>query len=363
MTEHQGPLCFDVRRMLNWIDQIFSTISDKMHTIGRRAFKSLIIHNKDHPYLLEHAIEFCYSAERPKALESYFEIVTEVLTEHDEYPLAFWRILGAVLFTLGNEKSHVRMKSARLLRKLEQREQRSSKLQDFDIGISDKTTAVYKLAQFEISKRLAREHSDVAFFVFSQFSLHYKKIHPDFQRNMVAAILPWIQTIELQIEPNGGPTPQTYMLLANLLEITTKSSSALHNEVQALWQALATGPHGGNVQLILDFVISLCLDRREQSFVDYGKQIVVFLSSTFAGQKVVEFLLLQITPKTMVPDKSERRPKEIPPDTLGLPYVADLGDALLIGNKQVCIGRSPCSLKLTLKVRIIARTIVSDISG
>ena len=75
------------------------------------------------------------------------------------------------------------------------------------------------------------------------------------------------------------------MLLANLLEITTKASGGLHNEVQALWQALATGPHGGNVQLVLDFVISLCLDRREQSFVDYAKQIVVYLSSTPAGQK------------------------------------------------------------------------------
>ena len=319
--------------MLSWTDQIFGTISDKMHVIGRRALKNLIVHNRDYPYLLEHAIEMCYQAERQKALESYFEVVAQVLMEHPEYPLAFWRILGAVLFTLGNEKSQIRMKSAKLLRNLEQRQQKSSKLQDFDISISDKTTAVYKLAQFEISKRLAKQHNELAFFIVSQFSLHYKSIHTDYQRNMIAAILPWIQTIELQLDPSGGPTAQTYMLLANLLEITTKSNSALHNEVQALWQALATGPHGGNVQLVLDFVISLCLDRREQSFVEYAKQIVVFLSSTPAGQKVIEFLLLQITPKTMVQEK--RQPLEIPSDTLGLPYIADLADALPIGIKQV----------------------------
>ena len=327
-------MSFDMRRMLSWIDQIFDTISDKMHSIGRRALANLIIHNKSYPKLLEHCIDMCYMAEKPKALESYFEVASQVLIEHDDYSLAFWRILGAVLVMLGNEKSQIRMKSARLLRTMEQRQQKSSKLQDFDISISDKTTAVYKLAQFEISRRLAKQHSELAFFIFSQFSKHYKNIPPDRQRNMVAALLPWIQSIELQLDPNGGPTAQTYMLLANLLEITTKSSSGLHNEVQALWQALATGPHGGNVQLVLDFVISLCLDRKEQSFIDYAKQIVVFLSSTPAGQKVVEFLLMQITPKNMVhPD----RPKlmEIPPDVLGLPYVADLGDALPIGNKQV----------------------------
>lgn len=333
ITVKGDQLSFDIRRMLSWIDQIFGTVSDKMHMIGRRALERLIVHNRDLPFLLEHSIEMCYVPERPRALESYFEVVTKVLMGDEDYPLAFWRILGALLFTLGNEKGHIRMKSAKLLRTLEQRQQKNSRLQDFDISISDRTTAVYKLAQFEISKRLSKEHYDLAFYVFSQFSNHYKNISADSQRSMVAAILPWVQAVELQLDPNGGPSASSYMLLANLLEITTKASGALHNEVQALWQALATGPHGGNVQLILDFVISLCLDRREQSFVDYAKQIVVHLSSTPAGQKVVEFLLLQITPKNMVQEK--REPISIPPDTLGLPYVADLSEALPIGNKQV----------------------------
>ena len=318
---------------------MFGTVSDKSHLTGRRALKNLIIHNKSFTMLLEHAIDKCCSCEKPKALESYFEVVAQVLVEHEDYQLAFWRILGTVLITLGNEKSDIRTKSARLLRTMEQRQQRSSKLQDFDISISDRTTAVYKLAQFEISKRLAKQYPELAFLVFSQFSRHYKNVQSDAQRNMIAAILPWIQMIELQLNPNGRPTAQTYMLLANLLEITTRSSTALHNEVQALWQALATGPHGGNVQLILDFVISLCIDRREQSFVGYAKQIVVFLSSTPAGQKVVEFLLLQLTPRNMVyPERPNHM--EISPDVIGLPYVADLGEALPIGNNKVIRERS-----------------------
>lgn len=324
---------FDVRRMLSWIHQIFGTPSDKNHAIGRQALFNLITHNRDTPYLLERSIERWYDVDPPRALESYFEVVTKVLTEHSDYPVAFWRILAAVLFTLGNEKSEIRMKSAKLVRLLEQRQQKNSKIQDFDISISDRTTAVYKLAQFEISKRLASQHTELAFFIFSQFSVHFKTMPPDCQRNMIAAILPWIQVIELQVEPNGRPTAQSYMLLANLLEITTTASGALHNEIQALWQALATGPHAGNVQLILDFVISLCLDRREQSFVAYAKQIIVYLSGTLAGQKVVEFLLLQITSRNMV--QKQQEPKVLPPDNLGLPYVADLSEALPIGSKQV----------------------------
>jgi hypothetical protein len=168
---------------------------------------------------------------------------------------------------------------------------------------------------------------------------------------MVAVILPWIQIIELQIDPNGGPTAQSYVLLANLFEITIKSSSTLHNEVQALWQALATGPHAGNVQLVLDFIMSLCLDRREQNFVEFAKQIVVFLSSTPAGVKVVEFLLMQISPKTMIPnEKRELTPP--PPDAVKMPYLAELSEALPIGAKQAGFSLGQLSLILLVDLMV-----------
>jgi hypothetical protein len=337
-TDSKVLLQFDVRRMLSWIDSIFETPSDRTHTIGRRALTNLILHNREHPYLLDRAIEMCYLSKSAKALESYFEVVTQVLTHREDYTLPFWKVLSAGLYTLGHENSGIRMKSARLLRTLEAREQKNSKLQDLDISISDKTIAVYKLAQFEMSRRLAKQHSELAFLVFSQFSYYFKDLQPDHQRNMVAAMLPWIQTVELQVNPEGGPTANSYMLLVNMFEMTVRCGNALHNEIQALWQALATGPYGGNVQLILNFIINLCLDKREQNYVDFSKQIVVHLSSTPAGLKVVEFLLLQINPRSMVSEK--REPAAPPPDAANLPYLADLSALLPSGNKQVSLDSS-----------------------
>lgn len=331
-TDSKVLLQFDVRRMLSWMDSIFETPSDRTHAIGRRALTNLILHNREHPYLLDRAIEMCYLSKSAKSLESYFEVVTQVLTQHEDYTLPFWKVLSAGLYTLGHENSAIRMKSARLLRTLEAREQKNSKLQDLDISISDKTIAVYKLAQFESSRRLAKQHSELAFLVFSQFSFYFKELQPDHQRNMVAAMLPWVQTVELQVNPDGGPTAYSYMLLVNLFEITVRCGNALHNEIQALWQALATGPYGGNVQLILNFIINLCLDKREQNYVDFSKQIVVHLSSTPAGLKVVEFLLLQINPRSMVSEKREPIPP--PPDAANLPYLADLSALLPSSNKQ-----------------------------
>jgi hypothetical protein len=331
-TDSKVLLQFDVLRMLSWIDSIFETLSDRTHAIGRRALTNLIVHNREHKFLLDSAIEMCYLSKSSKSLESYFEVVTHVLTEREDFSLPYWKVLSAGLYTLGHENNELRMKAARLLRTLESRGQKNSKLQDLDISISDKTIAVYKLAQFETSRRLSKQHAELAFLVFSQFSYYFMKLQPDHQRNMVAAMLPWVQTVELQVNPDGGPTANSYMLLVNLFEITVRCSNALHNEIQALWQALATGPYGGNVQLILNFIINLCLDNQWQNFVDYSKQIVVHLSSTPAGLKVVEFLLLQINPRSMVSEKREPTPP--PPDAVNLPYLADLSGLLPTSNKQ-----------------------------
>ncbi|KAG6037336.1 hypothetical protein E4U19_002288 [Claviceps sp. Clav32 group G5] len=352
-TESGATLQFDVRRMLTWLEAIFNSGSDKMNVIGQRGLRNIVSHNQEHPHILENCIARCYLSEVPKVSESYFSVTAEVLQKYPNYPCPFWKSLALCLFMLGNKQSDIRSKSSTVLRHLEMRQQRNSKIQDFDISISDKTQAVYKLAQFEISKRLAKQYPEQAFYIFSEFTGYFKDLPPVAQRNVVAVILPWIQTIELKVDPNGGPTAQSYVLLANLLELTIKFGGTLHIEVQALWQALATGPHAGNVRLILDFVMQLCFERREQNFVEYAKQIVVFLSTTNStpGSKVVEFLLMQINPKAMVPnEKGESIPP--PSDTHHFPYCADLGEALPVGTKQAGFSLGQLSLILLVDLMV-----------
>ncbi|ETI20817.1 hypothetical protein G647_07159 [Cladophialophora carrionii CBS 160.54] len=358
-TDSNAILSFNLPRMLSWIDTIFATNNHKMHTIGRRALKLLLMHNPEHLGIVEHAVEQCYRTESPMALESYFGVVCDVLIQHEDYPVPFWKIVSIIVFTLGNENREIRMKSAHLIRTLDERQHKRTNLQEFDISISDKTRAVYKLAQFEYSRRLAKANSDIAFMVFSEFSLHYKSARNDHQRNMVVAILPWLQTLELQVDSaTGSPTAVSYMLLANMFEITICSSSAMHNEVQALWQALATGPHAGNVQMILDFIIYLSLDRRDQNFVEYAKQIVVYLSSTPAGSRVLEFFMLQLCPKNMVNDR--KHAEVVMPDTRSLPYVADLTSLLPMGTKQVGLSLGQVSLIFLVDLMVAPVTLVRD---
>jgi hypothetical protein len=318
----QPHLSFNVQRVLEWIDSIFCTVSDKTQAIGRRALKNLIVHNKDQPYFLQKSLEMCYLAKTTKALESYFEVVAEVVTEREDFAPQFPNVLGASLFILGNENNRLRMKATRLLKLLELREYKISDLQELEVSISDKTIAVYKKAQFEISQHLAMRHIDLGFHVISEFSKFFKDLQRDQQRSVVAVLLPWIQHISLELDASGRPAPSSHMVLVNLFEITVRFGNALHNEIQACWAALAS--NDGNAQTILDFIISMCLDRKEQSFVDYARQIVVYLSESREGSKVVDFLLQQITPKAMVQEKDRRKSAAVSVGPHNLPYVADL---------------------------------------
>ena len=334
MTEKGEALSFDTRRMLSWIDRIFGSDVDKVHAIGQRALYNLVLNNRSTTSLLERSIEQCFNPFRHRILESHFSVLTKVLNSFEDYQLPFWKVLGALIFVLGNDKGEVRVQSARLLQLLERRRDENSGIQDFDINISDRTTAVYKQAAYDISARLSRTHQELTFHIFSLFCKHFRSVDKDVQRQMVFSILPWVQVIELQIDTNDKPTPQSSMVLANLLEITFKTSSLLHNEVQALWQALATG-HPGNVQLVLDFVISLCSERKDQAVVFYAKQVIVYMAHGAAGAKVVEFLLLKITPKNMVFSHKESLP--LAGDGGGLPYLADLAETLPNVNRTVSV--------------------------
>jgi hypothetical protein len=316
-----------VDELFRWIESIFATPSDRTHRIGRRALKNILLHNQK-TTLLNNAFRLCYVYESSaKATQSYFSVVCEVLKDVPEYLDGIWKIMTLCLFKLGDENADVRLQAAKLMRRVYQ----ISRVQDFEVSISDKTVAVYKRAQFQLSKTLSTEYTDLAVYVFSELTMFFNLTQGKAQRDILHALLPWIQQIDLTLEPGGELSPSSYMVLLNLYEITVKFSSKIHSEIQAVWQSLATAPWMGNVQVILDFIVHQSLERREQTFVEYGKQIVVFLSETPTGAKLVEALIMFLQPKLMTINLREPSPI---PDVSLFPYVADLKKCVPESGKQ-----------------------------
>jgi len=285
------------------------------------------------PQLLGLAMKSCYLYRTTtKGVESYFAVVSDLLINEPDYPCGLYKSLALALFKIGDENHRVRSKAATLLRVTEERYFKTTTVLDYEVSIADKTAAVYKRAQFELSKSMSNLHPEEAFLMISEFTMFFNLVDSKSQRDILAVLLPWIQMIELQQDPNGGPSAWSYMVLANLFEITVKFSGKIHNEVEGLWKALASASYNGNVKVVLDFIIAQSLERKEQNFVNYGKQIIVCLAGTVNGAKLVEALMAYLQPKLMSITQVE--PYNIP-DKAMYPYIADLSESLPLGGKQV----------------------------
>ncbi|KAK9472091.1 cell morphogenesis N-terminal-domain-containing protein [Dipodascopsis tothii] len=328
-------MTFDVAGIFTWINAVFSTPSDKIHDIGRRAVTNLLETNSQHEQLLQKMVSYCYSDHaEPKAAHSYFWVVANLLVDVADYKCYMRQPVALGLFKIGDEAAEVRVQAARLLKAMEERFFGSSRVQDYEISIADRTPAVYKRAQFNLSNQFAVEHPELTYQIFSELTMFFNVVSPRARQDILSIMIPWVSTIELQLDVNGkDPSPSAYMVLTNLFEITVRFSSKIQNEVEALWVTLARSRHQGNVKAILDFVINTSVERKSPEFVEYGKQIVVYLASTPAGSKLVEALIGYIQPTAMLHAHGE--PKESPLMDEQYPYVADLGAVLPPVKKPV----------------------------
>lgn len=319
--------------MLAWIENLLKGVADKSRNTGRRALKNLIATNKPYLHLTEHVIEKLFTSGKSGMVDSYLSVLYDIFMDKEIPAVPHWKLLGALLFTLGHASSNIRTKSFGLLQHLEERSDRNSKLQDYSIRVADRTRAVYKEAQSDVAEYVLGQHARSAFHLFSDYSKHFLELDQDAQRNMVTVLLPWVKSMELQLDPTGGPTGSSYMVLLNLLQMTTNSGAALPTEFQALWQSLTTGRHPGNVRLILDFVVQLCLDRKDQGSVEMVKQIIVFLSATEAGKGVADYLMHFTGPSSMITAPSQ--PIKRPQDSSAFTHVAGIRDIFPHVSEQV----------------------------
>ncbi|KAK9476437.1 cell morphogenesis N-terminal-domain-containing protein [Lipomyces japonicus] len=349
-------MSFDIHSLFAWTHAIFNSDSPKLHAIGKQATVNLLMANQDHKLLLDKAIAFCY-AEEPGAsfTQTYFNAVADVLIQNPHYPCNIRQPFALGLFKISDEKSEIRVKAAALLKAMELRFFAKSHVQNYEISISDRTTAVYKRAQFNLSTQFALEYSGLTYPIISELTMFFNIVSVSCRRDILAILIPWLSAVELQLDPNGrDPSPSAYMVMTNLFEITVRFSSKIQNEIEALWVTLASARHHGNVRAILDFLINTSVERRDSTFVEYGKQIVVYIASTPAGAKLVEALIAYIQPTSMLPTHGD--PREYPNIEEQFPYVADLSQSLPYSSKQVgfSIGQLAVILLVDLLVSPVA---------
>lgn len=336
-------MSFDIDALFAWIAALFDNTADKTHEIGRRALASVLKSNATFPKLYQEAIHQCYTHDfDSKAARSYFLVLAKVLIEDVTLPCPISQLVALCLFKAGDKSHEVRRRTLDLLRSIEVRAFGSSCVDAFEPMICNQDPVIYKKAQYLLAARLAQDREHLKFLLFSECSKFFRLVETRLQRDVVAILLPYMQTIELQAGTDDVADDLSHMVLVNLFEITLRFSDTLLNEIEGLWAVLLAKTNTGNAKIILDFILQQSVARREPKFVKCAKQVIVYLSRSPSGANVVSALLLHLEPRSMIPQVREASRRVI--DGPDIPYVADLDRVFEVSQRGVVFSMGQLAL-------------------
>ncbi|KAG5437458.1 hypothetical protein PCANB_000886 [Pneumocystis canis] len=335
---------FDIDLFFRWIDALFLSQNKKVMDIGCKALFNLLRHNLDHSVLFENSLSQCYKCHsESKSAQCYFSVLTDVLIEAHVLPYSIHQVLVLCFFKIGDKNLDIRVNALRLLKYAEELVFGKSLVSEFEAAIFNNTIAIYKRGQYLLLSRCSEKYSSLAFMVFSECLKYFYLVPENSQKDIIIILLHWVQVIEFQIDTNEHLSLSSYMVLVNLLEIDVKYGDKFRSEIEELWTALVSGPHVGNIKIILDFLMLQCTERKDPSLIILAKHIIVYLNRSPLGFKVLDSLLSYLqNPASMIPQLCELNQYSVMDTTY--PYIAILNDFFPLPKKSVVFSRGQIAL-------------------
>ncbi|KAI8073367.1 cell morphogenesis C-terminal-domain-containing protein [Gongronella butleri] len=331
----QAVIQFDMLNVLRWIDAVFESPDPKHHLIARDALEAVLYYNQDQPMILDDVIEQCYAG-NPKLefTQGYFLAIVSMVTREAQFPCQVKQIISLALFKAGDAKKSIRKAAMQLLRVVEERVFGESCAKDYEIGIHSSLPTIYKHTQTLLSARLAVDHPEETHEILSEMTQRFEHISPNSQRDVLIYMLPWLRRVDLSsstasaassspssLSSTGGASAANvannslsmmlmpdhpmelntlaYVVLNNLYYITIKFGDTFVKEIGALWNQLVD--QGRNVRPITAYLLEIGLEKRNPWFLVHAKRVFVCLGRTPAFARVVEEVIGEISPRSMVP--------------------------------------------------------------
>ena len=344
-------ISFDIHGVMTWVHEILCSDVPKIQEIGKVALRNILVSNINNDEIYGEALIQCYSSENTlRVKEVYFTLVVESFIKHRTVEAIPFEIFIISTFLVGTDNHEIRYAAIKCIKFIEGKFLNTNEIDRFTESVCCSTMVVYKKVLFEISMKLASCHSKDAFTYISYLTKYFNVVDNSTRRDILACLLPWVQTVDLTcllLENDVGlPNLKTLeakksspieidapskMVLNNLFEITVKFSKTISNEVEALWVALGTKPT--NFDVIFDYIIKNCLERRNPGFVSYSRQIIAYLVfSKPDATSVIDKLISNLNPKAMVP--MQARSLLVREEELSFPYTANLAQSLPSNTKE-----------------------------
>lgn len=318
----------DLSSMFGWFDSLFKTHNEKISSLARGALLDLLLVNGTVKDIFTIIIKKCYTHD--SALGNYFITLTEALVQGVEFEYEVYLPLALALFSSGSDNYNVRSSATVLLEYIEMKFYNTSNVSSYVDGVCCRSRIIYKRTLFQLSTYFATAHPEEKFRMISELTMLFNLVGSSPRRDLVAVLLPWVQTVDLDLNKGSNEIDNYLVVLSNFFDITMKYSHKIQNELEALWVALGTSNigEGEGVQTIYDYIIANSLSLKNLAFIECSRQVIVSISTIPSKFSLIESLISNMQPKSMIPFEPEVSKiliSEIEKHEFkGLPYVAKL---------------------------------------
>ncbi|CAH6720935.1 cell morphogenesis protein PAG1 [[Candida] jaroonii] len=350
-------MSFDTPGLMKWINSLLCSNSDNIHDLGKKALSNILKLNPENTEIFQEVLSQCYkSQDNPKTTESYYVTFVSFLMENKKFVSSPVGLYCLVTFLIGDDNLLIRSYSMKLLTFMESKFHNSDSVKVFARSVNSTNRVVYKKALFEISVHLASLHPEDAFERISYLTMCFNRVNNTTRSNILSCLLPWVQTVELAFKDSDSEeevdkknaktindlTPASIMVLNNLFEITVKFSSIISNEVEALWVAL--GSRISNFDIIVEYLITNSLERKNATFVSYARQIIDYLSFSQPDVNyMIDKLIANLQQKAMIPPKPHSVVNSFRSST-EFPYIANLWELIPYNEKDTSLSLGQLSI-------------------
>jgi hypothetical protein len=195
---------------------------------------------------------------------------------------------------------------------------------------------------------LALDHPEQTYSMLSEITQRFEHITPNSQREVLTYMLPWYRKVDLAVGPHDSDlSTSAYMVLSNLYYITVKFGDIYVKETAALWSQLVE--YGRNVRAIIMYLLDMGQETRNPWFLIHAKRVFVCLGRTHAFANIIEEVIAEITPRSMVPQLKEASHHAFP-----LLFVADPEKVLPSYPKKPVFSRGQLAMVFLVDLAIEA---------
>ncbi|CCD25338.1 Tao3p NDAI_0F00190 [Naumovozyma dairenensis CBS 421] len=333
-------LSFDSAALLSWIEALFDSNNETVRNLGVEALENLLDKNTNNAKLFKAVSLQCISSHtHPSVSVLYYTTLCKSVLKLDDLILEEGELVSLGLYGIVSDREETRIYAVDLLSAVETKLHNSSYAKVFKERLANSSKTVYKSTAKEISSIFAELLSqDLCLKIFCNLTRMLDLFPFEAKRDLLVLIVPWVNRFTLK----SIEELETFMILNNLFYITIELNNVLLAEIEQLWISLGKGNSFQNIHVSLEYILQLSILHGNPIFVQYARDVVLYLSNVPGGIGVMDSLLNNLEPKAMIPDHKKRI---VEPDTTDDSFfVANIWESLNYQGKAIMFSKAQLSI-------------------